>query len=105
MEWAALADRVNSTARRVFGEAVTYTAAGEAAVSISAPFDAAHEEITIQDGAAVSATSPMLAVRLADLPAEPRKGDTFTARGRSYRVKVVKPDSHGWAQLTAQEIG
>jgi hypothetical protein len=105
MSWAALADRVNVAARDVFAEAVTYTPAGGSAVALNTPFDAAWEEVVIQDGVPVSAVAPMLSVRLADLPAAPRQGDTFTARGASYRVKVVKPDGHGWAKLTAQQTG
>lgn len=105
MSWADLADVVNVAARDVFGEAVTYTPSGGAALALATPFDAAYEEVVVEDGVPVATTNPVLSVRLADLPTAPRKGDTFTVRGKGYKVKVVKPDGHGWARLTASEVG
>jgi hypothetical protein len=62
-------------------------------------FEAKHEMIEVIDGAQHSTQCPVVAVRLADLPIVPAKGDELTIEGRDYRIWDVQPDGQGKADL------
>lgn len=103
--WDRLADFASRATRNAFGVPVTYRPQGGAAVPIVAPFKAAGDVIELQAGVPVSATRPILTVRLADLPAPPRQEDRFTlADGRTFEVSGVEPDGEGNADLIALEV-
>lgn len=92
---------------RAFGEptGVQYTFAGGGSIVIDGIFDEGARPVRLVDDPDVNEVAPLLGVRLSQFPAgfNPRnaKGDTFVARGVAYVVTDGKPDSHGWAQLTA----
>lgn len=93
----------------VFGESVEYTPAvsqpGAAALPLTAVFDEHHEIIMDEiprselNSAGHSTTAPVLSVRLSDLAAVPRQGDSVVVRGVSYKVWDSQPDGRGWADL------
>lgn len=92
---------------QAFGEAarVQYTPAGGAPILVDGIFDEGARPVRLVDDPDVNEVAPLLGVRLSQFPVgfDPRnaKGDTFVARGVAYVVTDGKPDSHGWAQLTA----
>ncbi len=100
-EWATLADRVLKATNRVFGENVTHVQGMQTLREI---FDEAHEIVSIADGVPVSSVAPVLGVRLADFNQKPDFGDTFTIRGKGYRVVDIKPDGHGGAELILEKV-
>jgi hypothetical protein len=102
-DWGAL----TAPCRDAFGEkaqgfTVTWLPAAGGTFAIDGVFDDAYREVGIAaNGNAVTSTHPILGVRVADLPAAPLQGDklTLSRNGRTYVVKEVRPDSHGWAIL------
>ncbi len=86
---------VLSTCLATFGEAVVYTPAVGAAINLRAVFDEDYIAVDPNTGAAVSSATPTLGIRLADLPAAPKKGDVATLRGRTFKVVDWQPDSEG----------
>lgn len=99
MAWADYADLANVAGRGIFGVAVTYTPQGQAAQSITAIFDNAHEAVEVQAGVPVSSTRPVLNVRLSDLSVTPRIGDTVVVGGTTYEVMDYQPTGNGDARL------
>lgn len=104
--WQRISDLAHKATRRTFGRPVTYThrSAPDAPVTITAIFDAAHQVVTWEDGQPVSATRPMLDVRLADLASAPKKGDGVVIDGVSYEVSDVQPGGHGSSKLMLVEV-
>lgn len=102
MAWPDIADRAIKATRDVFGLAVTYTPTSTGVgVSIVAPFDEAAQVVEMSGDIPVSATRPMLGVRLADLALMPVRGDRFTVDGTSYEVTDVRRDGQGAASVYA----
>lgn len=91
----------------VFAEPAVMTRAHDLSqVAISGVFDEAYLPVAAiggdlgMDGIHVTTASPALGVRLSAIPgACPRQGDQLLIRGKTYAVKEVQPDSHGWALL------
>lgn len=96
-EWAVYLDP------QVFGETVTYHAAGHSAVQIAAIFTAAHALA----GQGVSTTAPVLVIGEAALATPPQAGDLVTlqrkhgeyAAGTQLRVADPQPDGSGLIRL------
>lgn len=99
MAWSDYADLANKGTRDLFGVAVTYTPQGQAAQSITAIFDKAHEAVEVRAGVPVTTTRPMLDVRLADIAVAPRIGDTAVVDSTTYRVMEYQPTGNGCANL------
>lgn len=106
MAWPDVADLCNRAVRNTFGETVTYTpASGAPAFQLVAPFDAAFAVVEIQAGVPVTSVRPVLDVRLADLPAAPEQGDTYTrASGAVFEVAEVQLGGHGTAKLISLAV-
>ena len=106
MAWAASASRLARSVRGYFGEAVTYTPLGGAAVSIRGVFDEAAATVEIQAGVPVQSTAPALTVVLADLAAMPKQGDTFVrdSNGQAYEVRTVELAGRAMAKLLLLEV-
>jgi hypothetical protein len=103
--WATLADRAIKGTRAAFGAAVSYTPASTGvAESITAPFDAQYQRVEMQGELPVTATRPMLGLRLADLLARPAQGDRFVVGGLTYEVTDIQDDGHGAAAVFAVEV-
>jgi hypothetical protein len=102
---------VHGPVMQAFGEVarVQYTPAGGSPILVDGIFDEGARPVRLVDDPDVNEVAPLLGVRLSQFPAgfNPRnaKDDTFvvTRAGvtTTYVVTDGKPDSHGWAQLTA----
>ena len=83
----------------VFGEEVIFLPRSGSPVTIpDAVFDEEAAEVQIgQDGQPVTLRKPVLGIRAARLPFEPKQSDRvlITRTGGSYVVKTVEPDGHG----------
>lgn len=106
-------DLVIGPALDVFGQAVTYRPANGAAMSITAVFDREFLDYDADSDAArmvgapgnISATRPVLGVRLSDFLTAPAQNDTLTVSGLgSFKVMEVRSDSHGWAKLLLNNL-
>lgn len=92
----------------IFGQTVAYTPAAGEQLTITAVFDREFLEYDALSDAArmvgtpgnISATRPVLGVRLSDFSTPPAQGDTLVipALG-AFKVMESRPDSHGWAKL------
>jgi hypothetical protein len=88
----------------VFGEPVIYMPARGMPFPIDGVFDKAYlASDALGDGTAMSTAMPVLGVRLALFPAgaPPVQNDKLKilSSGATYKVKEVRPDSHGEAKL------
>jgi hypothetical protein len=106
MAWDDDCDLLDRAIRDDFGEAIVYHPAVGPAVSIVAPFDEAAATVDVSAGVAIESTAPALTVRLADLPARPAAGDTFTRTktGKGYEVATVTVDGPGSVKAFAFEV-
>lgn len=106
MNWPGLANLCNLAVRNTFGETVTYTPiSGAGSFPLVAPFDQAFAVVELQAGVPVTSVRPVLDVRLADLPALPEQGDTYTrASGAEYEVVEVQPGGNGTAKLISLAV-
>jgi hypothetical protein len=104
IDWAALTAPVT----RIFGEEVLYRPATGGEYPITGVFDAAFKEVLglKPDGSPMTSVAPTLGMQPRDLPAMPLKGDHLTvlSTGFIYRVREVRPDSHGGAILMLNEV-
>ena len=84
-----------------FGEAVTYTYATGAPISITGVFDEQYLGVEPADGQTVTSAMPVLGVQLSQFPARPQQGDgVFIVRtAQRFIVREVRPDGHGAAKL------
>lgn len=104
MGWTELARSVLVRVRETYGEpgAVTYTPKGLSAVILTAYYRAAHLEVDVDLGVAISTTEPMLGIFGEDLPADPGPDDFLVVGAphftptRRFRVTKAEPDGHGW---------
>lgn len=115
MGWASMANRMLGVAVRTFSEpsaevdpaaAVYWLADGvEPGTALAqAVFDSAHVAVDPETGAPVSSTSPVLGVRLSDLPNEPTNRDRIRARGVLYRISDVQPDGVAGVTLILKKV-
>lgn len=103
-DWSGL---VLGPCQDVFGESLTWvpSATGKS-VTVRGIFDAGFRAFDIfaaDDGAMpshISQAVPVLGVRQVDFPGEPMQGDLLIIRNNRYRIKEVRPDSHGAISLT-----
>lgn len=101
--WPQLADDLMGQCQSTFGESITYQPKAGDAFSITAIFEAAHAVVEPGTDVPVETLKPVLFVRLSDFRdagrADPKKGDTPTIRGTSYKVVEVQDDGHAEATL------
>lgn len=96
----------------VFGEPVLYYGAGATATPIQGVYDEAYLALqplgSNQPGLGplamgampnITAATPVLGIRAADVPEAPAQGDRLTVRGQDFQVREVQADGHGWAKL------
>lgn len=91
----------------VFAEPVVLTRCRDLSqAAITGVFDEAYLPVPAMGGDLgmetihVTTASPALGVQLSAIPGDPpRQGDQLLIRGKTYAVKEVQPDSHGWALL------
>lgn len=104
MSWADKQDRLLRNCLKTFGVPVKY-GRGAVVIEITGVFDNNNLEVDINTGVPVSTISPVLGVRVADLPdGRAQKNDRAEVNGVMYRVVNFKPDSHGGAKLVLQEV-
>lgn len=104
MSWPAIADKILQTTIGAFGQPVTYTPSGGSPITINGVFDAAHSEVGMGSHVpGVSSVSPRLGIRLADLPAKPKKGDLVAIGATTYRVIDSEEDGDGGSTLRLQK--
>lgn len=93
----------------VFGESVTYTPRGGAALQITGVFDDAYlKEVMFEDATSgVTTVSAVLGVQLAQFAAPPAQNDSLTvaSNGATYLVREVRTDSRGGAKLMLTKVG
>src|SRR6185369_5180934 len=100
MAWPNLRRLAQSAGLATFGEDVTFEPAGGAPVDARGIFNDEPVAINLSTGAQVSANSPMLELRLSDLPTIPLANkDTVIVRGQRWQIRDVQKDSDGMAQL------
>ena len=97
--WPAIRELPNLAARETFGVPVVYTSQGLPAATLAAVFDRAATIITTDGEVEVTATQPILDLRLADLSVAPKQGDTLNVDGDDWLVAKVEPDGQGGAKL------
>lgn len=103
IDWAGL----TAPCTQLLGEPVIYSPAAGGSFTIRGVFDEAFKEVQLDnDGAPMTSVSPILGMQPGDLPAPPLKGDhlTLVRTGDLFRVKEVRPDSHGGAILLLNEV-
>lgn len=97
----------------IFGQTVTYTPVNATPLTITAVFDREFLDYDTDSDAArmvgtpgnISATRPVLGVRLSDFLTAPAQNDTLTVSGLgSFKVMEVRSDSHGWAKLLLNNL-
>lgn len=106
MGWQDLADQTLIATQDLFGEAATYTRAADGAVSALTRviFDEDATVVSQELGVPVRSGQPGIAVRLADLSAEPARGDTVVVRSESFRVVDILGDGQGGAVLLLHRV-
>ena len=98
-----LANRALRAGIRVMGEPITY-ARGEQTWAIKAMYQDAYIGADPDTGGPVSTVQPVAGINMLDLPITPKKGDTVTARGDTYRVRDARPDGHTGFTLFLQKV-
>lgn len=97
MNWRSHTDRIISAVTKTFGDEMTFSPKGGTPVQINGVFDFEHEAVDPETQAIISVQQPVVTVRIADLPREPKRGDRFVIKSVSYDVRDVRPDGHGAA--------
>ncbi len=84
-----------------FAEAVDYTPAGGAMVTVTGVYDEQYTAVDMLDGQGVTSAMPVLGVQLSQFVTPPQQGDALTIvrTSEAFLVKEVRPDGHGWAKL------
>ena len=109
MGWAEIRQRMTDGVIATFAQTVTYTPKGGTAVDIETEFRARGHRVEFDsDGAPVESVRPRLLINASLVPGtlaeRPRKGDTFTTDGRTYRVVEVEDTGAGYWQCWAVEV-
>ncbi len=95
MAWLDLAERIQTAGQSVFGEAVTFTPAGESPETVTGIFDAEHVYQELLGDTMIETTKPTMVVRNAALSQTPVRGDAITVRSVAYVVIEIHPDGQG----------
>ena len=98
MSFRTLTQAVVGLCNSVLGDDVTYTPSGGSAVSIKGVFN--NEGVEVENTIILQ---PVVRIVLADLLADPGKGDTVTIEGTTYRVMESRKDAYGGSTLILQE--
>lgn len=100
-----LANRALTAVVSVMGEPVTYTR-GQSTAQVKGVFQDSHVALDPETGVQVRSRQPVVLVKRADLPVEPRQGDTVVVRSTTYRVRDAQPDGHdGWTLMLHRNPG
>ena len=100
MAWPDLADSVLTATQDVFGEAAIHTTALGVSTAIEkAIFEEDATVISPELGVPVRSGQPGIAVRLADIPTVPVRGDVVTVRSVEFTVADVVKDGQGGATV------
>jgi len=91
-----LANRALRAVVGVMGQPITYSRGGQATTA-KGVYQASHVGLDPETGVRVNSTQPVLLVNRADLPFNPRQGDTVEVAGILFQVRDPQPDGHnGW---------
>ena len=113
--WEQSVDRAMRSCARVFGESDPATGAGTVVYTHAvtgtsytldadeAIFESATEAVDLDTGANVLSYLPRLSAPVSAFQEQPATGDTFVARGKSYRVVEPQFDGQGTVMLRAHE--
>lgn len=105
MAWGNLSDRMLRTTLNVFGEPVTYVRGATSVLIRKAVFDANFQTVDPDTGAPIISDSPMIGVRLSDLPGgEWQEEDRVIVRGVTYRAIEPQKDSEGHAKIILHRL-
>lgn len=102
--WENLADKIIRTGISTFGRAVKYHALQREPVEILAIFDETFSTVDPNTGAVIDSTTPVIHVRLADLPCSPSPGDRVCIDERFFRVVSHQPDGQGAAVIVLHKL-
>lgn len=102
--WQNLADRVIKTGISTFGREVRYHALNDEPVEINGIFDETFATVDPNTGAVIDSSTPVLHVRLADLPCTPSPGDRVCIGEAVYRVVSHQPDGQGASMLVLHKL-
>lgn len=108
IDWDA---KVLGPLNAVFGEAVTYTPTGGAALTVNGVFDEAYTPVDVPGDMSAISAHPVFGARVSEFPigwtAKNAQGDVLVRLpnpalgivGGTYVVKAGKDDGHGHARL------
>ena len=101
----------------VFGEPVAYYGTGTVPTMVQGVYDEAYLPMQplgsnvsglgpLAMGALpnITASTPVLGLRIADLPAPPQQGDQLSVRGQTFLVREPQDDGHGWVKLPLNAV-
>lgn len=105
MGWLELVDQALVQTQEHLGEAATYTTStGQATALTNGIFEEDAVIASPELGVPIRSGRPGLAVRLADLPTAPKRGDQVVARGTTYEVSEPVLDGQGGAMLLLHKL-
>lgn len=99
MSFKTLSQSIVKLTGDVWGDSVTYTPNGSAAVSINGVFNNAYIDVE-----GVVLLKPLLRINLGDLADAPGKGDRVTINGTDYRVDESRLDEFGGSTLILKKV-
>lgn len=99
-----LAAQTQNAAKVTFGEDVIYTPTEGDAVNVIGVFSKVYEIVDPDTENLVSSDQPTLGIKNSDFPKVVEKGELFTIRENTYRVKDSQADGEGWTQLFLYEV-
>lgn len=105
MGWPSLVEQMDRACLKSMGVAIQYVPALGAAVDLEhAIFDASY--IRVDAGqAGVSSATPMVFVRLSDLPSDPAQDDpNVIVDGVTYQVTEIQKDGQGGVRLILHKV-
>jgi hypothetical protein len=94
--WRPETRRIADAIKIAFGEPITYTPADSgSALSLRVPIDEVFEGVDPNTGVQVIQRSPIIGIKITDLPQAPQENDLVTMRGENFFV--VKYETDGQA--------
>ncbi len=97
-DWNSLLDALNTSVSQAFGREISYQGESGNLTALKGIFQPTHESEDASPG-----VYGALFVRLADLPAPPRRGDAVTVDGTVYKVFDIEADGGGGAVLRLRQ--
>lgn len=87
-----------------FGEDVVYTPRGQQPINIRGIFDREFQQVDPDTEIVIASNTPMLGVKLADIPFKPKKGDKVKIRNIEYKLTDAQEDGQGGASLILHKV-